>query len=187
MLSAHETVSEIATCQNTINHDILLKGLIMERVYGLRPHFLLPDESRKSGSGISADFGYTSICDALTKRAKETTMSPREINRIAFNRELPEKKVPVEVFERIAQKARNSMRVISKFCLSKIIFQLSIRILICRLKIKQRHLLRNNQCKNLSKNKSIREMAEMMRRYMGEAGQNYPPTTRNQFFLICRR
>lgn len=87
MLSTHET------------------GQILERLYGVRI-CNSQDRNERNHSGFSTDFGYTSICQALTKRARETTISENELYRIAFNRDLPRKRVSDKFLHHFAQTAK---------------------------------------------------------------------------------
>ncbi|KAI3422176.1 hypothetical protein GPALN_012709 [Globodera pallida] len=91
MLSSHET------------------GLLIERIYRLRPQFLFPADSCKFGQK-SADFGYTSICDKVSARATETIMSPDELFEIAFDCKATKNKIKTKMLRNFVEKARKILK-----------------------------------------------------------------------------
>ncbi|KAF7634669.1 Protein HIRA [Meloidogyne graminicola] len=101
MLSEHET------------------ALILEKLYGIR-HNSLDDltvvnndsfssnDVQNSSFPSSSDFGYTSICESLARRAAETTINNEsELFKVAFGRETSKRRFPMEMFVKRAKKQKN--------------------------------------------------------------------------------
>jgi hypothetical protein len=109
MLSAEERV-------NTIIFEMIISILILkiytfkcsifERLYGFRPQFG-PSAGIKLHvvDSISSDFGYTTICDKLLKQGNQAK-NASDLFRLAFNMELPKKRISDEMLHQFVQKAK---------------------------------------------------------------------------------
>lgn len=80
----------------------------MERLYGIRPQFgsnFTVKKSHPEGQ-ISSDFGFTSICEAIAKKAEQSVINEAEMFRIAFHQEGPKQQIPDKIFEQFVRRAK---------------------------------------------------------------------------------